>query len=232
MIKNTLFISDLHAGSPLFKHREYLTNIIKNDKYERIVVVGDVIDVWEKSVESILDEKYSPIEALRFSDKQVFVVRGNHDPSVEVLQEIFPKAKVVDSSVVIDGVVVVHGDEFDDLIIKYSKLARFLHYIHWVFERLGINFKAFFRTLFYSVSSKMNKKYYTELVYAITEKIIEKYGNYDKIVTGHTHMPVIMHYSRVKHPDVTYMNCGDWVHNYTYLECDKNNVFTLNEAVK
>lgn len=222
---DTLFISDLHAGSPLFKYRAYLTSLIEDSKYKNIVVVGDILDVWEDSLEDILNMNISVVEALRNSAKNIYIVKGNHDPSHYDLRLVFPNAVVVEKSMVIDDMVIVHGDEFDDLIIKYSSIATFLHHIHWVFERVGINLKAFFRNLFYSVSDKIGKDYYDTLVYDIMDKVITKYKNQGRvIITGHTHMPMIANH--IDHRGIKYINCGDWVHNFSFVEFIDGN-FTL-----
>lgn len=214
---NTLFLSDMHAGSPLFKNNTYLSDLINSDRYDRIVVVGDLIDTWEAPYYDIMNKKLSPIEAIKNSKKEIIIVMGNHDPPYDSLCYLFPNAIIVEDFVVIDDVLITHGHEFDVLIMKYSVLARYLNKLNWVFERVGINLKAFFRTLFYSVASKINNDYYSDLVYNIMEKVVIKYGaDNNFIVTGHTHMPMIA--SHIDYPNITYINCGDWVHNFSYVE--------------
>jgi UDP-2,3-diacylglucosamine pyrophosphatase LpxH len=89
-------------------------------------------------------------------------------------------------------------------------------------ERLKLNIKAFFRELFYSVSAKRDKDYYIKLVGDIEKSLIKKYRpNYNYLVCGHTHLPKIN-----KDAGVQYVNCGDWVHNRTYVIYDSGE-FTL-----
>ncbi len=54
------------------------------------------------------------------------------------------------------------------------------------------------------------------LVEDIDKEAIEKYRSRCKVlVMGHTHYPVIY-----KDNDFTYINCGDLIHSYTYVEFD------------
>ncbi len=50
-----LFLSDLHLGSPLFRRKAEILNILK-DEYDKIIVVGDLLDVWYKSAYDIYRE--------------------------------------------------------------------------------------------------------------------------------------------------------------------------------
>jgi len=95
----------------------------------------------------------------------VVIIKGNHDPSLQSLESIFPGKQVLmeyEFYIGDEAGIVVHGDGFDSMITKYSWLTRVFSPIHWVLERFGINIKAFFRELFYSIANKRDKDYYKE----------------------------------------------------------------------
>jgi UDP-2,3-diacylglucosamine hydrolase len=221
-----LYISDLHLGSPLFESIDQIISLLNGD-YTLIFIVGDIIDTWEDDVEHIIGKYHRLITKINELDN-VIIIKGNHDPSLESLESIFPGKQVLmeyEFHCGNDMGIIVHGDEFDSLVTKYSWLTKILAPIHWVLERVGINLKAYFRELFYSIANKRNKDYYKDLVFDIEHSLVEKYGHeYKYIVIGHTHLPKIEDIN-----GCIYINCGDWVHNKTYVTLE-NGVFTLVEV--
>ena len=210
-----LFLSDLHLGSPLFESEAEIINLLSKD-YDQIYIIGDLLDVWEDDLASVVSDNMSIINRIHTLDN-VIIIKGNHDPSLVELEGVFPKKNVYYQHELGIGdkkCIVAHGDEFDDLIRKYSWLAKFSWPINWLFERVGINLKGFFRKLFYSVSAKRKKKYYNDLVLNMEEKFVDCYKDeYDYMIVGHTHFPKI-----TKGNDFTYINSGDWIHNKSYVE--------------
>lgn len=218
-----LFISDLHLGSPLFRFKNKVIRLL-DDKYDRVFILGDLLDIWEDSLESIVRDNRKIINRINELDN-VVIVKGNHDPSIFDLNSVFPNAMICSAyrySVGDKILVMVHGDECDDLIAKYSWLARALFPIHWVCERFGINLKGFFRELFHSVAMKVNKQYYNDLVSGIEKELVSRYADgCDYLIVGHTHLPKI-----VKKGNVIYINCGDWTWNQSFAVYE-NNAFRL-----
>jgi len=173
-----LFLSDLHLGSPCFKAYSELLNLLYVD-YDKIFIVGDLLDVWEQKPSDILLRNSMIIDRIN-ELTNVVIIKGNHDPEIAELEKFFPQKEIYhEHEFNVDGkkIMIVHGDEFDDLIRKYSWLAKILFPIHWFLERVGINAKWFFRELFYSVSAKTNKKYYNYLVLDMEKELVNKYKN-------------------------------------------------------
>jgi UDP-2,3-diacylglucosamine pyrophosphatase LpxH len=186
-----LFLSDFHLGSPLFESNNDVMSLLDRD-YDMIFLIGDTIDTWEDNVWDIVNDNRVLIDKLN-SIANLIVIKGNHDPDMNILKTIFPEKTVASEfSLSIDGrlCIVVHGDEFDELVYKYSWVAKLLHPIQWICERIfKINLKGYFR----------------ELVEAYKK-------DYQCIVIGHTHLPKL-----IKRDDFIYANCGDWVYNKTYV---------------
>jgi len=216
-----LYLSDIHLGNPYFKYEEIIIQLIEQD-YENIFIIGDLIDVWEDSIEHILEKHSRLISKLNLL-KNLIIIRGNHDPEIVDLQNIFPEVNICDQYVSSENFILLHGYDFDKLITKYSWLAKSFYPIQWMFERFNIDLTYFFRNLFYSISMKRKKKYYNDLVLEIEKEIVLKYNQYDAVIIGHTHFPKIFNTKTVK-----YINCGDWTHSCTYVEYDlETKYFTL-----
>lgn len=220
---NLLFISDLHLGSPLFRAENKVLSLL-NGEYDRVFILGDVLDVWENDLDSIVFNNKRIIDRINKLDN-VVVVKGNHDPSIYELSSVFYNAIVCPAyRCSVDGkiMVMVHGDECDELIIKYSWSAKLLFSIHWICQRFGLNIKGFFRNLFHSVSMKVDNKYYNELVLDIEKDLVSKYKDgCDCLIVGHTHFPKL-----IQRDNIVYINCGDWIWNRSYVVY-KDNEFKL-----
>lgn len=214
-----LFISDLHLGSPLFECENEVISVLSGE-YSMVFIVGDIIDTWEESVEHIVS-KYSKLIDKINELENIMIIKGNHDPSLQSLETIFPGKYVVTKCEFHSGEnsgIVIHGDEFDIMVTKYSWITKVLAPIHWALERIGINLKAFFRELFFSIANKRNKSYYKDLVFDIEHSLVEKYGHkYKYVIVGHTHLPKIENIN-----GCMYVNCGDLIHNKTYAIYEDN----------
>jgi len=215
----TLILSDLHLGSPLFNKKDEVIKLLKCSEYDRIVLNGDIFDIWEDCFYDIIRKNTDIVNVINdvSTQKDVYYIEGNHDPDAVDLRLTFLYSKVV-SELLLDDVFIIHGCQFDNLVNKYSWLGKILFVPHWITERIfGINLKAFFRKLFgKSLSSKRNKDYYAQLLKDVEIEAIDAYNhkcNY--LVMGHTHFPKIS-----SHDNCTYINCGDMIHNYTYVEYD------------
>jgi len=224
----TLAISDIHLGSPLVDKKLEIMNLIKSNKYDTIVLNGDIFDIWEKPFNKILLDNLDFVKLLHrvSKEKTVYFIVGNHDPYIIEIENLFPDMKVL-RELKIDDILIIHGHEFDNLVTKYSWFAKLLFVPNWISERLfHINMKAWFRELFYSIANKKGKKYYSELVGDVEREAIKHYKNRCRyLIMGHTHNP-----KRVDGDNFSYINCGDIIHNKVCLEFDENKKFKFIEV--
>jgi len=208
-----LFLSDLHLGSPLFDHPKRVASLL-HDNYDIVFIVGDIIDEWEMPIHSIVSEYIELISILN-SLSNLVIIRGNHDPNIDKLQEIFPNAEVVkDYEIFVDNerIKIIHGHEFDDLILKYYWVAKLFFPFQWISERLGYNIKGKIRDLLHSIAMKKQDAQYNDLVLEIEKRAVDEYyGEYTSVVMGHTHLPKLVI------GDFTYVNVGDWTDHSTYV---------------
>jgi len=203
-----IFLSDLHLGSPLFKSEDAIIRLLQNE-YDKIFLVGDIVDDWEDNVPSIVS-KYNRLIFCINSLSNVVILKGNHDPEIGVLRTIFPAADVFDDYELEGNIMVTHGHRFS------KEPWRMTFCIFYMFERIGINLKAFarwIRSWFYDKN---------ELTLPEEKDTVAHYkADYDYVVMGHTHIPKI-----VPGAECTYVNCGDWVCSKTYVEYEDGK-FTL-----
>ncbi len=225
----TLVISDIHLGSPLVDKKLEVMNLMKSDEYDTIILNGDIFDIWEKSFDEILSDNWDFIKLLNklSKEKTVYFIIGNHDPHIIEVENLLRDVFVLRSLLIDEDILIVHGDEFDDLVTKYSWFARLLFIPNWICERLfRFNLKASFREFFYSVANKKHKPYYKKLVGDIEKEAAKKYKDKCRyLIIGHTHTP-----KRVDSKDFSYINCGDIIHNKVCLEFDENKKFKFIEV--
>ncbi len=211
-----LLISDLHLGSPLLENYRVLLNLLYSTSYDKIFLIGDIVDSWENNIEDIVEEPIAGSIISAINDvaktKEVHYIMGNHDPGIAKVAEHFPYVKIVPDHLVLDDTIILHGHQFNKLILKHDFLAKILWPIQWTFERFGWNPRAYFRDLYYSVASKRSQSRYGDLVLDIELAAVEKYKDYKTVIMGHTHFPKIIKDS------TTYVNTGDWIHNKSYIE--------------
>lgn len=221
----TLVISDIHLGSPLFVKKNSLIKLLKSTAYDKIILNGDIFDVWEKKFNDILLDNFDIIKTLQVESKikNIYFIVGNHDSDPEEIKKVFPFITVL-NKLIIDDMLFIHGDQFDSMVYKYSRLAKLLYIPHWICQRIfHINIKSIGRKLLNSISNKKNKPYFDELVGTVELESISFYKDQCRyLIMGHTHVPKI-----IKSDECDYINCGDLIHNNVYLTIDKNKKFNL-----
>lgn len=218
-----LILSDLHLGSPLFTSEHMINNLLSSSRYSSILLLGDIFDIWENNLEDILKKYHHIIRTINIisNEKEVVYIVGNHDPTPIDIKSILKDVKVL-NNYKFDDCIAIHGHQYDSLINKYSSIANYLFYFQWIFERLGLDFQTIFRELYHSIKAKMKKKYYNNLILDIEQTAVESYSSYKHVLMGHTHVPKIVE------GKTSYINSGDWTHNYTYVEYNHDNVLEGN----
>jgi len=222
-----LFISDLHLGSPLLKSHGLILNLLEGP-YGVIFLVGDIIDTWEKPVDDIVNDPVDGTVINTINElsktKTIIFIQGNHDPDLADLSRIFPNVQVLGHRYILDmehnglKIVVIHGHEFNETILKYSWIAKLVWPIQWIFERFGWNIRGWLRTLFHSIAAKKQNKNYNDIVLDIEEQVVEMYKDHSYVIMGHTHLPKLV--EREERP--SYVNCGDFIHNQTWVTYDSD----------
>jgi UDP-2,3-diacylglucosamine pyrophosphatase LpxH len=123
----TLFISDVHLGTKK-SQADKLLEVLKNYEFERLIIVGDFIDLTSLKRKFYWKEDHSTViqKILRFSRKGVKVdyIIGNHDYYLRGLikeqniniGEIFICDELIYKTIKDESIYICHGDQFDGFI--------------------------------------------------------------------------------------------------------------------
>jgi UDP-2,3-diacylglucosamine pyrophosphatase LpxH len=222
-----IFISDVHLGSKGSNPKELLSVLKKYDP-EYLFLVGDIIDGWllKRRLYWTQDNTNLLRKILSYSKNgtKVIYVPGNHDEFLREYGDITFGNIEFHNEYVYKDIFITHGDLYDGII----KL-KWLGIIGSVGYDIAIVFDRFLKRLGHkrSISKYLKDKVKgaVKFITSFEDQIIYqgKKRNCNHVVCGHIHFPVIKNVG-----DVTYINCGDWIENNSYIVYD-NNEFELRE---
>ncbi len=230
-----VIISDVHLGT-YGCHAKELLRYLKSIKPKKIILNGDIIDIWN------FKKQYWPkehMQIIKYLTKKiangtpVIYITGNHD---ETLRK-FTGFKMNNFTIVnkllldLDGekAWVFHGDVFD-VTMKHSKwlaklggkgydlLILLNRFVNKISEKLGRGKISFSKKIKDNVKSAV--KFINNFEQVAADLAIDK--NYKYVICGHIHQPIIKEIENAK-GSVIYLNSGDWVENLTSLEYHKGN---------
>lgn len=224
-------ISDVHLGT-YGCHAKELLRYLKSIKPKKVILNGDIIDIWQ------FNKKYFPKAHLQVIKQltgwiskgiPVVYVTGNHDEMLRKFSGFKIGSFKIVNKIVLDleedqKAWVFHGDVFD-VTMKHSKwlaklggkgydlLILLNRFINLVSEKMGRGKISLSKKIKDNVKSAV--KFINNFEQVAAEIAIEK--EYHFVVCGHIHQPVIKEISTEK-GKVCYLNSGDWVENLTALE--------------
>ncbi|MDN5204941.1 UDP-2,3-diacylglucosamine diphosphatase [Fulvivirgaceae bacterium BMA10] len=223
-------ISDVHLGT-YGCHAKELLRYLKSIKPQRVILNGDIIDIWQ------FKKRYWPkshMQVVKYlmgwvtKGVKVYYITGNHD---EMLRK-FVGFKIGSFKIVNKLVLrfnnqrawLFHGDVFDVTMqhskwlaklgaVGYDMLILLNRAVNFISDKMGKGPVSMSKKIKNSVKSAVkfiNNFEQTAADIAISNK-------YDYVVCGHIHQPEIR---KIKNEEgeVTYLNSGDWIENLTALE--------------
>jgi UDP-2,3-diacylglucosamine pyrophosphatase LpxH len=228
-----VILSDIHLGT-YGCHSEELLRYLKSIRPKRVILNGDIIDMWQFS------KRYWPqshmqivkhITGLLSKGTKVTYLTGNHD---EMLRK-FAGFRLGNFQIANKKVIqlagrsawIFHGDVFD-VTMQYSKwlaklgaigydtliiLNTFVNFILRVFGRGKISLSKRIKD-----SVKQAVKFINDFEKTAADIAISNGFHY--VVCGHIHQPEMKTITTEK-GEVVYLNSGDWIENLTALEYDK-----------
>jgi len=223
----SVWISDTHLGTAGC-NAELLLDFLKSIQPETLYLVGDIIDGWRLKRGWYWPPRHNDIvrRVLKLANKgtHVIYVPGNHD---EVLRDYgglsFGGVDVVPEAIHVtaDGrrLLVLHGDEFDGVVLYARWLAFLGDYAYAALLHLNVGFNRVRRRFglpYWSLSAHIKKKVKNAVAFisrfeeAVAHAAHER--GVDGVVCGHIHSAEIRQFG-----DVTYYNDGDWVESCTAL---------------
>tara|TARA_R110002073_G_scaffold57778_4_gene146633 strand:+ start:30157 stop:31014 length:858 start_codon:yes stop_codon:yes gene_type:complete len=226
-------LSDIHLGAYGCQAIELL-NYLRSIQPETVILNGDIIDIWQ------FKKRYWPKSHMKIVKQiiswitdgvTVYYITGNHD---EMLRRFvgfkINNFEIVNKTVLkLDGKKAwfFHGDVFDITMqhskwlvklgaVGYDLLILLNHLVNRISKLFGKGKISLSKRIKDSVKSAV--KYINNFELTAAEIAIE--NNYDYVVCGHIHQPIIKEYNS-NNGSVTYLNSGDWIENLTALEYHK-----------
>lgn len=223
----SVFLSDAHLASPQAENFRRVTSFLDTliGQVDQLVINGDFFDCWYGHNETAA-HTYAPIlqrlDALIARGAKVVFIEGNHD--FRLHEDLAKRGYEVvpgEWRPMIDGkrVLAVHGDLITgDAWYRMfhaglrSPLMTGLNVLvpnAWSF-RIGLGMSNASRARDREHEAAVNKKLFD---YAATLRGV------DVFITGHTHFPFQKTIAGLD-GEITVINLGDWVSNYTYLRVE------------
>jgi len=223
----TIWISDTHLGTAGC-NAELLLDFLKSVQPETLYLVGDIIDGWRLKRGWYWPPAHNDIvrRVLKLAHKgtRVVYVPGNHDEALRDFTGLsFGGVEVVPEAIhtTADGrrLLVLHGDEFDGVVLYARWLAFLGDRAYALLLRLNVAFNAVRRRVglpYWSLSAyvKHRVKNAVSFISRFEEAVAHaaRDRGVDGVVCGHIHSAEIREFG-----GVTYYNDGDWVESCTAL---------------
>ena len=231
----TLWLSDLHLGSPGCKAAR-IVKFLKQNDCEKLYLVGDVFDGWKLKTKFYWTADHTrvikAIIAKTRRGTQVYYLTGNHD----AFMRQFVKSKLQLGPIRVvhelvhttaDGrkLLVQHGDQYDAVVrsmpglayagdVAYEALMKVSGWVNRRAERFGVH-SEFSISAFTKNRVKSIVQYLSGFDDAVYYQC--KRRGYHGVICGHTHHAEVRH---VRNGIMSY-NCGDWVESCTALGEDE-----------
>jgi UDP-2,3-diacylglucosamine pyrophosphatase LpxH len=241
MIKNKkrdvelVVLSDIHLGT-FGCHAEELLRYLKSIRAKKIILNGDIIDMWQ------FNKRYWPkshmqvikhITGLLAKNTNVVYLTGNHDEMLRKFSGFKLGSFRIDNKVVLrldrKKAWIFHGDVFDVTMnhskwiaklgaVGYDVLILLNALVNCLLKIAGKEKISLSKRVKDSVKSAV--KFINNFEQTAADIAID--NKYDYVICGHIHKPQIKEIVTDK-GKVTYLNSGDWVENLTSLEFDGKN---------
>jgi UDP-2,3-diacylglucosamine pyrophosphatase LpxH len=214
-----LIISDLHLGSR-FSNELSILELFNTEDYDELILAGDIIDFiripkFTKNTLKILNTIFNNFEKKK--QKIIYIV-GNHDiaftnfieSDIANIIEFKKRYDFIDNN---KKIRIEHGDDYDNIIIKWEFLMNIICVIANIFER-------FFN---YDISKKWEQLRENTRDKINIYNIMNKNHDVDIFIMGHTHDPKIIT-KNFNTTIQTYANSGDWVSNNSYIIIENGDI--------
>jgi UDP-2,3-diacylglucosamine pyrophosphatase LpxH len=230
----TLWLSDLHLGSPGCKAR-HLVRFLRQNDCEQLYLVGDIFDGWKLKTRFYWTPDHTrvikAILAKARRGTRVYYLTGNHDAfmrqfvknklrlgRVRVMHELVHTCA--------DGrrLLVRHGDQFDAVVRNMPRLALAGDFAYEALlklsDRLGVLQERFGIAAGFSISAflKTGVKTLVQYLSGFDDAVYYecRRRRLNGVVCGHTHHAEAR---QIRNGIMSY-NCGDWVESCSALAED------------
>lgn len=238
-------ISDVHLGT-YGCHANELIKYLKSIKPKKIVLNGDIIDIWQFNKRFWPKSHMKVIKLLMeliSKGVKVHYITGNHDEMLRKFSGFKLGSFHISNKLVLNlegkTAWIFHGDVFDVTMqhskwlaklgaIGYDTLILLNKAVNFCYKKLGKEPVSMSKKIKNSVKSAV--KFINNFEKVAADIAIE--NEFDYVICGHIHQPEIKQICTEK-GTVKYLNSGDWVENLTSLEYHKGewNLYSYEEDV-
>lgn len=239
---SAIFISDVHLQDSTSLKTRLVLRFFQEvaSQFKQIFILGDLFDVWP-GTSNYLIEKFKPVtqvlKTLAEQGHEIHYLEGNHDFRLGKYFEEYLGIKIHTDEFQIElGPVkayLAHGDLGNPNEKGYRILRSLLRQdlLHWAIKPvpahlifdLGAKTSGLSRSYQKKQVSPQGATRIRQIYRATAEKIF--YQGFDLVVMGHTHLPDDVT-TLINGRKCRYINTGDWVQNFTYLEFDGRQFYT------
>ncbi|MCA0978957.1 UDP-2,3-diacylglucosamine diphosphatase [Qipengyuania flava] len=221
----TIWISDVHLGTKGC-NAELLIDFLDHTDSDTMYLVGDIIDGWRLKKKVYWPAEHNDIvwRILKRARRgtRIVYIPGNHDEMIRPFSGMnFGGVEIARAAFhdTVDGrrLLVLHGDEFDTIMLAHRWLAFVGDALYHMMMKLN-GWVASVRNLlglpYWSISkaAKHKVKNAVEFISKYEEVVARAAGErgVDGVVCGHIHTAEIREFSH-EGKTVSYYNDGDWV---------------------
>ena len=207
----TLFVSDIHMGLSFSKVEKFY-KVVEHYDVENIYFIGDTLNSvkYQSQKQQLLQTLINKTN----SKTKLYFLRGNHDSEMNYNGSFFKE--ILYTTLQNKRYLLSHGDIFDQ---KHSEnrfilmVGEVVYFIALILNDISAFFsrkKPFLFTKFIKDHNKLIsshlKKFKQFMVHYAQKREV------DGIICGHIHYP-----SDEKIESIHYLNCGDWIENYSFV---------------
>ncbi len=223
-------VSDVHLGT-YGCHAMELNIYLNSIKPKILVLNGDIIDFWQFSKSYFPDSHIriiTTILKLIENGTTVYYITGNHDEKLRSFTNLHLDKLILTDKLImnVDGKSMwfFHGDIFD-FTMKHAKwlakvggkgydaLIVFNRIVNYISMKIGRGRISLSKKIKDGVKSAVS--FISDFEETVIELALEQ--NFDYVLCGHIHSPVIKNIKR-EGRELVYLNSGDWIENLTALE--------------
>lgn len=225
-----VIISDVHLGT-YGCHAKELLKYLKSIKPAKIILNGDIIDIWQ------FNKNYWPESHMKVIRRimkfitdgiPVYYLTGNHDEMLRKFADLKIGSFQLLNKMVLplgkENAWVFHGDVFDITMqhskwlaklgaIGYDSLILMNSFVNYVLTLMNKEKMSFSKKIKGSIKNAV--KFISDFEQSAAELSAEK--NFQYVICGHIHHPIIEE-KKTRKGSVVYLNSGDWIENLSALE--------------
>lgn len=223
-------ISDVHLGT-YGCHSKELIKYLKSIKPKKVILNGDIIDIWQ------FNKRYWPKSHMKVikllmewitKGVEVHYITGNHDEMLRKFTGLKLGSFSISNKLVLSvhgkKAWIFHGDVFDVTMqhskwlaklgaVGYDILILINRAVNFCYKKMGRGPVSMSKKIKNGVKSAI--RFINNFERTAADIAIE--NQYDYVICGHIHHPEIKTIDTFN-GSVTYLNSGDWVENLTSLE--------------